>query len=46
MEAELASSLLKHFLASSMGCSDLGEMLSGAAKGLGWVVTVPLVSPT
>lgn len=33
LEAQLASSLLKHVLAATMGCSDLGEMLSGAAKG-------------
>ena len=44
LEVELASSLLKHFLAANMGCSDFGETLSGVAKGLGWVVIVPLVS--
>lgn len=29
-----------------MGCSDLGERLSGVAKGLDWVLIVPLVSLT
>lgn len=29
-----------------MGCSDLGEMLSGAAKGRCWVVLFPLLSFT
>lgn len=46
LEAELASSLLKHFLPASMGCNDLGETLSGVAKGLGLVVIVLLVSLT
>lgn len=44
LEAELACSRLKHVLAAIMGCSDLGEMLSGVAKGQGWVVFFPSVS--
>lgn len=44
LEVELADSLLKHSLAASMGFRDLREILSGVAKGLGWVVIVPLVS--
>lgn len=44
LEVELAGSLLKHSLAASMGFRDLREILSGVAKGLGWVVIVPLVS--